>query len=65
MNYMLLWKPGFLRKLQKSVFVVLIKIHNFEQYYTCKRKPEPTKGCNAADDDDYTCTLKKFTANAY
>jgi len=55
MNYMLLWKPGFVSKLQKYIFMVLIKIQNFEQYYTCKRKSKPTKACSAAD-DDYTCT---------
>jgi hypothetical protein len=63
MNYMPLWKPGFLRKLQKSILMVLIKIHNFKQYYTCKRKPEPTKSCNAVAYDDYTC--KKFNTNEY
>lgn len=60
---MLLCKSGFVRKPQKYVFMVLIKIHNFEQYYTCKRKPKHTQGGSAAPDDDYT--RKLFNTNEY
>ena len=59
---MLLWKPGFVRKQQKYILMVLIKIQSFEQYYTCKRKPKTTKACSAAD-DDYKRT--QFKTNEY
>ena len=44
----------------------LIKMNNFEHYYTCKRKPKPSQGCSAAAavaDNDYTC--KQFNTNEY
>jgi hypothetical protein len=63
MNYMLLWKPDIVQKLQKYLFMVLIKVQNFEQLYTCKKKPKPTKGCSANVADDYT--YMQFNTNEY
>ena len=42
------------KKPAKIIFTVVVNIHNFEQYYSCNRKPNHTKGCSATDGDDYT-----------
>ena len=51
------------KKPAKIIFVVLVKIHNFEQYYTCNSKPNTTKGCSTTEGDDYTCN--QCNANEY